>query len=74
MSEAARRGEELLRVDDLCVEFVTDEGVVRAVDGVSFDIRSGETLALVGESGCGKSVSAMSILGLLPISAATTSR
>jgi oligopeptide/dipeptide ABC transporter ATP-binding protein len=64
MSEDDR---DLLRVEDLAVEFVTDAGVVRAVDGVSFHIRPGETLAVVGESGCGKSVTAMSILGLLPM-------
>jgi oligopeptide/dipeptide ABC transporter ATP-binding protein len=64
MSEEDR---DLLRVEDLAIEFVTDAGVVRAVDGVSFHIRPGETLAVVGESGCGKSVTAMSILGLLPM-------
>jgi len=56
----------LLEVEDLKVEFRTMDGVVRAVDGVSFDIRRGETLGLVGESGCGKSVTAHSILRLLP--------
>jgi peptide/nickel transport system ATP-binding protein len=55
----------LLRVRDLSVEFETEAGLVQAVDRVSFDIQPGETLALVGESGCGKSVTAMSILGLL---------
>ncbi len=56
----------LLDVRDLKVHFDTDEGVARAVDGVSFQVRRGETVCLVGESGCGKTVSALSILGLLP--------
>jgi microcin C transport system ATP-binding protein len=58
--------EPLLRVRDLSVSFDTPGGEVRAVRGVSFDIDRGETLALVGESGCGKSVTALSILQLLP--------
>jgi len=56
----------LLEVEDLQTYFFTDEGTVRAVDGVSWGIDEGETLALVGESGCGKSVTAMSILRLIP--------
>jgi len=55
----------LLQVRDLKTYFYTDAGVVRAVDGVSYDLRQGETLGLVGESGCGKSVSALSILRLI---------
>ena len=55
----------LLEVDDLKTYFYTDEGIGRAVDGVSFDLRRGETLGLVGESGCGKSVSALSIMRLV---------
>ena len=56
----------LLRVKDLQTHFFTEEGVVKAVDGVSYEIEEGETLGLVGESGCGKSVSALSILRLIP--------
>jgi len=56
----------LIRVEDLKTYFHTLDGVVRAVDGVSLDIQRGETLGLVGESGCGKSVTALSILRLLP--------
>jgi len=56
--------EPILDVRDLEVAFATDEGVVQAVDGASFDLRAGEILAVVGESGCGKSVTAMTMLGL----------
>jgi len=55
----------LLEVRNLTTHFVTGAGVVRAVDGVSWDVAEGETVALVGESGCGKSVSALSILRLV---------
>jgi len=58
--------EELLQVKDLKVHFFTYGGVVEALDGVSFTIRHGETFGLVGESGCGKSVTALSILRLIP--------
>ena len=56
----------LLEVKDLRTYFHTREGVVRAVDGVSFEVDIGRTLGIVGESGCGKSVTALSIMGLLP--------
>jgi peptide/nickel transport system ATP-binding protein len=59
----------LLDVDALSVRFETDDGVVQAVDGLSFDLEEREVLGIVGESGCGKSVSLMSLLGLLPSSA-----
>jgi oligopeptide transport system ATP-binding protein len=56
----------LLDVKDLKTYFLTDDGLVKAVDGVSFDLHEGETLGLVGESGCGKSVTALSMLRLIP--------
>ncbi len=56
----------LLEIDDLRTQFFTSAGTVRAVDGISYDVEKGETVAIVGESGCGKSVSALSILRLIP--------
>jgi peptide/nickel transport system ATP-binding protein len=56
----------ILSVRNLITEFATDEGRVRAVDDVSFDLKAGQTLGIVGESGCGKSVTALSIMRLLP--------
>src|SRR5438552_13191848 len=62
----AQAGQPLLEVADLRTWFFTRDGIVRAVDGVSFHVMPGETLAIVGESGCGKSVTALSVLRLVP--------
>ncbi|MCA9933773.1 MAG: ABC transporter ATP-binding protein [Ardenticatenaceae bacterium] len=56
----------LLEVKDLITRFYTEEGTIHAVNGISYTLDRGETMALVGESGCGKSVSALSLLGLVP--------
>ena len=56
----------ILDVKDLRTYFYTEEGVVKAVDGLSYHVRKGECVGLVGESACGKSVSAMSVLRLIP--------
>lgn len=58
--------EYLLEVKNLRTHFFTEDGVVAAVDGVDFELKPGETLGIVGESGCGKSVTAISVLGLVP--------
>ena len=66
-SPAARSTEPLLAVRDLSVTFVRrGEEPFKAVDGVSFDVRPGQTVGLVGESGCGKSVTSLAVMGLLP--------
>ena len=57
----------VLSIRDLVVEFKTDDGIVHAVDDISYDVFPGETLGIVGESGSGKSVSTLSILGLIPV-------
>ena len=56
----------LLEVRNLSTQFHTQDGIVKAVDDVSYNVKRGETIALVGESGCGKTVSALSILRLIP--------
>jgi oligopeptide/dipeptide ABC transporter ATP-binding protein len=63
----------LLTVEDLRVEFWTRRGTVHAVNGISFDIAPGETLGIVGESGCGKSVTSLALLGILPRAGRITS-
>ncbi|HEX4260214.1 MAG TPA: ABC transporter ATP-binding protein [Acetobacteraceae bacterium] len=65
-------GQPLLEVDELRTHFFAEDGVTRAVDGVSFALAAGETLGIVGESGCGKSVTALSIMRLLPRRAGRT--
>ncbi|GAA1288027.1 hypothetical protein GCM10009609_63300 [Pseudonocardia aurantiaca] len=63
---AAPAGDVVLEVSDLTVGFPSDEGLVRAVRGVSYELRSGEVLGIVGESGSGKSVTSLAVMGLLP--------
>jgi len=63
---ASALAEPILEIDQLQTHFFTRDGVVRAVDGVSYSLRKGETLGVVGESGCGKSITALSVLRLVP--------
>src|SRR6202008_4371749 len=63
---AKQIGDVILEVEDLHTYFFTRLGVVKAVDGVSFSVRQGETLGIVGESGCGKTMTALSLLRLQP--------
>ena len=65
MSQRGTDGGELLAVEGLRTHFFTQDGVVKAVDGISFAIRHGETLGIVGESGCGKSITALSVMRLI---------
>src|SRR5690349_6458982 len=62
---APMQAEPLLEIDNLQTHFFTQAGVVHAVDGVSYDVRPGEVLGVVGESGCGKSVTALSVMRLV---------
>ena len=72
MTGTMGRGDAVLEVDDLHVEFRTEDGIVRAVRGVSYRLSPGDVLGIVGESGSGKSVSSMALMGLLPKTAKVT--
>ena len=61
-----RKDNVLLEVKDLTTHFFTQDGVVKAVDGISYNVHEGEVVGIVGESGCGKSVGAMSVMKLIP--------
>ena len=66
MNKHTNSSEVILQVKDLKTYFNTDEGVVKAVDGITFDLHKGETMGIVGESGSGKSVTNLSIMNLIP--------
>jgi len=66
LTETPTQAEPLLRVENLVTAFDTENGQIKAVDGVSFSVQPGRTLGIVGESGCGKTVTALSIINLLP--------
>ena len=66
MEKTQIKGEVILQVKDLKTYFNTDEGIVKAVDGITFDLHKGETMGIVGESGSGKSVTNLSIMNLIP--------
>ena len=72
LSESTADTDLLLDIHDLTVGFPTDDGLVKAVRGVTYQLRAGESLGIVGESGSGKSVSSMALLGLLPKTARIT--
>src|SRR5262245_1783897 len=64
--QSGRMNAPLLELRKLAVSFATDDGVVHAVDGIDLSLHGGRTLGLVGESGCGKSVTSLAVMGLLP--------
>lgn len=66
MAENSTEREELLRVNNLDVTLFTEDGALPAIQDLTFEMRFGETLAVVGESGCGKSMTALSVMGLIP--------
>src|SRR5690349_16104250 len=72
MSAPEFREPPLLEVEQLTVDFPTDDGIVKAVRGVSYTLAAGEVLGIVGESGSGKSVTSLAIMGLLPDTAQVT--
>ncbi|MDP6933692.1 MAG: ATP-binding cassette domain-containing protein, partial [Myxococcota bacterium] len=65
--ETTAADQPILKLEDLRTHFRMEGGIARAVDGVNYEIWPGKTLSVVGESGCGKSVTAMSVMGLIPI-------